>query len=55
MKTSVSEEPVSYDIVFEESAPPHAATLQRLTEIALPDLSVDGSGPFIALRIGFRF
>jgi hypothetical protein len=55
MKTSVSEEPVSYDIVFEESIPPYAATLQRPTEITLPDLSVDGGGPFIALRIGFRF
>ncbi len=55
MKTSVPEEPVLCDIVFEESAPPHAATLQRPTEITLPDLSVDGSGPFIALRIGFRF
>ena len=55
MKTSVPKEPVLYDIVFEESAPPHAATLQRPTEITLPDLSVDGSGPFIALRIGFRF
>jgi len=55
MKTSVPEEPVLWDIFFEESTPPYAATLQRLTEIALPDLSVDGSGPFIALRIGFRF
>jgi hypothetical protein len=55
MKTSVPEEPVLWDIVFEESTPPHLATLQRLTEITLPDLSVDGSGPFIALRIGFRF
>ena len=55
MKTSVPEEPVLWDIVFEESIPPYAATLQRPTEITLPDLSVDGSGPFIALRIGFRF
>ena len=55
MKTSVSEEPFLNEIIFEESIPPYAATLQRLTEIALPDLSVDGSGPFIALRIGFRF
>jgi hypothetical protein len=54
MKTSVPEEPVLWDIVFEESIPPYAATLQRPTEITLPDLSVDGSGPFIALRIGFR-
>jgi hypothetical protein len=55
MKTSVPEEPVLWDIVFEESTHPHLATLQRPTEITLPDLSVDGSGPFIALRIGFRF
>jgi hypothetical protein len=54
MKTSVPEEPVLWDIVFEESTHPHLATLQRLTEITLPDLSVDGSGPFIALHIGFR-
>jgi hypothetical protein len=54
MKTSVPEEPVLFDIVFDESTPPYLATLQRLTEITLPDLSVDGSGPFIALRIGFR-
>jgi len=55
MKTRVSEEPFLNEIVFEESIPPYAATLQRSTEITLPDLSVDGSGPFIALRIGFRF
>ena len=29
-------------------------TLQRPTEITLPDLLVDGSGPFVGLRIGFR-
>ena len=55
MKTSVPEVPFLNEIVFEETAPPRAATLQRLTEITLPDLSVDGSGPFLALRIGFRF
>jgi len=55
MKTSVSEEPFLSEIVFEESIPPYAATLQRPTEITLPDLSVDGGGPFIVLRIGFRF
>ena len=55
MKTSVTEAPILAEIVFEESAPPYLATLQRPTEITLPDLSVDGSGPFIALRVGFRF
>jgi hypothetical protein len=54
MKTTIPGDVLSSLIVYEESVGPSGGTIERLTEITLPDLSVDGSGPFAGLRIGFR-
>ena len=44
----------SFFAEFQESGEAPAGTIERQTEITLPDLSIDGSGPFVGLRIGFR-
>jgi hypothetical protein len=44
----------SFFAEFKESGEVPGGTIERQTEITLPDLSVDGSGPFVGLRIGFR-
>jgi hypothetical protein len=45
---------LSFYTEFQESGETPGGTITRQTEITLPDLSVDGSGPFMGLRIGFR-
>ena len=44
----------SFFAEFRRAARLPAGTIERQTEITLPDLSIDGSGPFVGLRIGFR-
>jgi hypothetical protein len=55
MKTTIPGDVLPSLIVFQESGNPSGGTLERPTEIRLPDLSIDGSGGFMGLRIGFRF
>lgn len=55
MKTTIPGDVSTYLIEFREGGNPIGGYLYRPTEITLPDLSVDGSGMFMGLRIGFRF
>jgi hypothetical protein len=55
MKTTIPGDVLPFLIVFQESGNPSEGTLERPTEITLPDLTIDGGGGLMGLRIGFRF
>ena len=54
-KTTIPGDVTTYIRIFRENGNPIGGYLERPTEITLPDLSVNGSGGFMGLRIGFRF
>lgn len=54
MRATFPGDVITFITDFQESGEASGETISRPTEISLPDLSVDGSGPFVGLRIGFR-